>query len=108
MPFVVIAFRGGVAFAFGGERMDDDRTILDLLRFVKGPHQRAHVVAVDIAYVFKSKFVDERTRQNRRGNSILHRFSRVMETFAHRWNRKECLLDLVFEAMITVRFPNSI
>ena len=88
MPFVVIIFSGGVAFAFGRERMDDHRTILDLLRFVKSSHQSGDVVAVNIANVLKSQLVDERTWQNRCRNRILHRFSRVMETFAYGWNRQ--------------------
>ena len=77
-----------MAFAFGRERMDDHWTILDLLGFVKSSYQSGDVVAINIADVLKSKLVYERTRQNRRRNRILHRFSRVMKTFAYGWNRQ--------------------
>ena len=108
MPFVVIAFGRRMAFAFCRQRVNDDGTILDLLRFAKCFNQRARIVTVDITDIFETEFVDQSARQNRGGDGVLHRFRRVMQPLADRRDRQQCFFDLVFEAMITVRFTNSI
>ena len=88
--------------------MNDDGTIFDLLRFAKCFDQRARIVTVDITDIFETEFVDQSARQNRGGDGVFHGFCRVMQSLADRWDRQQCFFYLVFEAMITVRFANSI
>ena len=88
--------------------MNDDRAIFDLLRFAKCLNQRARIVAVDITDIFETEFVDQSAWQDRSGNGVFHGFRRVMQPLADRRDRQQCFFYLVFEAMITVRFANSI
>ena len=75
-----------MSFAFRGQRVNDHWPILNLLSFAQRFDQRFHVVTINIADVFEAKFVDERARQDRRGNSILHRFRGRVQTLADGWN----------------------
>ena len=108
MPFVVIAFGCGMAFALCRERVNDNGAIFDLLRFAECFNQRPRVMTVDVTDIFETEFVDQSARQNRGGNGVLHGFRRVVQALADRRDRQQCFFDLVFEAMITVRFANSI
>ena len=108
VPRVVIVFRCRKAFAFGRQRVNDDRAVLDLLRFVERCNQRSRIVAVDVADVFEAQFVDERAGQDRRRDRILHRLRRVMQRSAERGNREQRLFHFIFETVIALRFANAI
>ena len=66
--------------------MDDHWAILDLLRFMQSLHQCAHVMAVNVADVLETQFVDERTGKDSGRNRILHRLRSMMQSLAHRRN----------------------
>ncbi len=83
MPAIVVRLSLRKTFALGGQRMNDHRTIFDLLRFVERGDERARIVTVNIADVFKTQLTDERARQHCRGNHVFHRLRRVMQSLAN-------------------------
>ena len=60
--------------------MDDHGAVVDLLRFLKRADEHRDVVSVDVADVFETELVDERSRQHGGGDGrvLLGAISRVL------------------------------
>ncbi len=94
VPLIVIFFRRRVTFTLGRQRVNDHRAVFDLLCFAQRRDQRAHVVAVNIADVFETQFVYQRSGQDRGRDRVFHRFRGMMQTLANGRNRQAAFLRL--------------
>src|SRR3982751_5676884 len=88
--------------------MDDHRAVVNPLRFFERSHQRGNIVPVDVAYVLKTKLVDQRTWKHGRSDGVFHGFCRAAEAFPEAWDTFEGVADLFFEVLIALRLPDPV
>src|SRR6185312_1429917 len=108
MPAVVVDFCSREALTFRGKRMHNHRSVFYLLSFAESCYQSIRIVTVDIADVLESQLAYQRARQDSRGYRIFHRLCRVMQTTTQRRYGQQSLFDLFFEAMVALRFADSV
>ncbi len=105
---VVIFFRIWKSFSLCRQRVDDDRTVVDLFRFLKSTDEVCDVMPIDVADVFESKLVDESSGQDRRGDRVLYRLRRVAQMTTDSRNAFERVADLFLQMLITLRFLDTV
>src|SRR2546421_2295852 len=102
MPTIIVLLRLRMTFALCRQRVNNYRSILDLLCLVERGNQSTRIMAIHIADILEAQLADECSRQDGGRKRVLHRLGGMMQTLAYRWDCQQLLFNFIFETVITV------
>ncbi len=100
---VIIVLWVREALALCRQRVDDHRPVIDLLCLLKSTHEVRNVMPVNISDIFKAQFIDQRARQDSRGNSVFYRLRRRAQLTADTGNALKSVADLFLQMLVALR-----
>ncbi len=105
---IIIFFGIRKTFTFRRQSVNNHGCIINLFRFFERTDEHRHIMSVNITDIFKTEFIDQRTRQNRRRNCVFDGFRHIPQTVSQTRHRFQSVANFFLQTMITLRFLNAI